>query len=612
MQSSLALTQDMIIVLGLTGFIIAMLMFERIRADAASMVVLVILGFTGIISGQELFQGFSGNAVISVMASMILSTSLDRTGALNRLAGWILRRSKGVEQRLILISSAVAGGMSGFMQNPAVTSLFLPVTARLSSRTGLSLAQLLFPIAVAIILGGQLTMIGNSPLMMLNDLLNSANQNLPSGVATLHTLPMFQPLPIGLALMALGFVYFSFRKYLWFSHSMGSNVSPSTPEHYFANAYGIEGDVYELVITAESSLVGMSIGDAEAEMGAPLLLALHAGNESRMAPPADERLWVGSVIGVMGTHEVVETYAQGKHLKFSQRLRVLGDLFNPAQSGISEAVIPTNSQFVGRTQADLRLRKRYGISLLAINRDGKILRRNIRNLPIRSGDILVFHSNWSDLNQANNDRDFVIITDYPKAEQRPHKLRVALGIFACSMLLALSTLVSLPIALMGGAIAMVVSGVLNMDEAYEAISWKTIFTMACLIPLGIAMDSTGAANWLAQHSIEQLGDGVPDIVIQACVALFTTLLTLVIGNVGATVVMVPMAINIALAANGQPMAYAFLAALCASNNFISHSNPVISMIVGPAGYQTRELWQNGLPITVFYIVVALISVNLMF
>ena len=612
MQSSLALTQDMIIVLGLTGFIIAMLMFERIRADAASMVVLVILGFTGIISGQELFQGFSGNAVISVMASMILSTSLDRTGALNRLAGWILRRSKGVEQRLILISSAVAGGMSGFMQNPAVTSLFLPVTARLSSRTGLSLAQLLFPIAVAIILGGQLTMIGNSPLMMLNDLLNSANQNLPSGVATLHTLPMFQPLPVGLVLMAVGFVYFRYRKYLWFSHSMGSNVSPSTPEHYFANAYGIEGDVYELVITAESSLVGMSIGDAEAEIGAPLLLALHSGNESRMAPPADERLWVGSVIGVMGTHEVVETYAQNKHLKFSQRLRVLGDLFNPAQSGISEAVIPTNSQFIGRTQADLRLRKRYGISLLAINRDGKILRRNIRHLPIRSGDILVFHSNWSDLNQANNDRDFVIITDYPKAEQRPHKLRVALGIFACSMLLALSTLVSLPIALMGGAIAMVVSGVLNMDEAYEAISWKTIFTMACLIPLGIAMDSTGAANWLAQHSIEQLGDGVPDIVIQACVALFTTLLTLVVGNVGATVVMVPMSINIALAAGGNPLAFAMLAALSASNNFLSQSNPVLSMIAGPAGYRQRDLWRTGAPLTLCYLVITIIGVNLMF
>ena len=612
MQSGLALTQDMMIVLGLTGFIIAMLMFERIRADAASLVVLVMLGFTGIISEQELFQGFSGNAVITVMASMFLSTILDRTGALNRLAGWLLRRSKGAEQRLILVSSAVAGGMSGFMQNPAVTSLFLPVAARLSGRTGLSLAQLLFPIAVAIILGGQLTMIGNSPLMMLNDLLRSANQNLPSGVATLNPLPMFTPLPIGLLLLGLGLLYFRFRKYLWFNEDLGSNVSPSTPERYFASAYGIEGDVYELVVTPESGLVGMSIGDAEAEIGAPLLLALHTGNESRMAPPADERLWVGSVIGVMGTHEHVQAYAQNKQLKFSQRLRVLGDLFNPAQSGISEAVIPTNSQFIGRTQADLRLRKRYGISLLAINRDNKILRRNIRQLPIRSGDILVFHSNWSELNQANNDRDFVVITDYPKAEQRPHKLRVALGIFTCSMLLALTTLVPLPIALMGGAIAMVVSGVLNMDEAYAAVSWKTVFTMACLIPLGIAMDSTGAANWLAQHSIEQLGEGVPDWVIQTCVALFTTLLALVVGNVGATVVMVPMAINIALAANGQPMAYAFLAALCASNNFISHSNPVISMIVGPAGYQTRELWRNGLPITVIYIAVALLAVNLMF
>jgi di/tricarboxylate transporter len=347
-------------------------------------------------------------------------------------------------------------------------------------------------------------------------------------------------------------------------------------------------------------------------MGAPLFLALHSGNESRMAPPADQRLDVDSVIGVMGTREQVQAYALSRKLKFSPRLKALGDLFNPAQSGISEAVVPTNSQFVGRAQAELRLRKRYGISLLAINRDKKILRKNIRNLPIRAGDILVFHSNWNDLAQANGNRDFIVITDYPKSEQRPHKLRVALGIFTCSMLLALSSLVPLPIALMAGAIAMVVSGVLNMDEAYASISWKTVFTMACLIPLGIAMDSTGAANWIAQHTIERLGGGVPDWLIQVSVALFTTSLGLIIGNVGATVVMVPMAINIALAADGNPMAYAFLAALSASNNFVSHANPVISMVAGPAGYTARELWRNGLPITILYIAISVLAVNLMF
>jgi di/tricarboxylate transporter len=191
-------------------------------------------------------------------------------------------------------------------------------------------------------------------------------------------------------------------------------------------------------------------------------------------------------------------------------------------------------------------------------------------------------------------------------------MRIALGIFACCMLLALSNLVPISIALMAGAISMVVSGVLNMDEAYTSVSWKTVFTMACLIPLGIAMDSTGAANWLAQHTIENLGYGVPDWVIQASVAIFTTCLSLAIGNVGATVVMVPLAINIALAANGQPMSYAFLAALCASNNFISHANPVILMITGPGGYQSRDLWRNGLPITLLFIVIALLSVNIMF
>jgi di/tricarboxylate transporter len=233
-------------------------------------------------------------------------------------------------------------------------------------------------------------------------------------------------------------------------------------------------------------------------------------------------------------------------------------------------------------------------------------------MPIKAGDMLVFHSIWTDLAQASESRDFVVVTDYPKGAHRPQKLWWALGVFMAAMALALTTLVPVPIALMAGAAAMMVTGVLNMDEAYAAVSWKTVFLMACLIPLGWAMDSTGAAGWLAQHILERIGPDVPNWVLEGAIGLLATAFALVIGNVGATVVMVPMAINVALAAGGSPTAFALVVALSASNNFLSASNPVLAMVSGPAGYRPRDYWRVGGPLTLVYLAIVLVTVNLMF
>ncbi|HEX5757147.1 MAG TPA: SLC13 family permease, partial [Arenimonas sp.] len=226
MDSGLTLTYDMVLVLGLVGLTMAMFMVERIRADATALVILVVLGLSGIVPASQLFDGFSGNAVISIIATMILGAGLDRTGALNRLAAWLLRVSHGLEERLILLGSLMAGLMSGFMQNPAVTALFLPVASRLSSRTGIALSRLLLPIAAAIIMGGGLSMVGNSPLMLLNDLLIAANRNLPSGAATLQPLPMFAPLPVGLALLAAGLLFYRYLGRRWLGDGDDKGPAP--------------------------------------------------------------------------------------------------------------------------------------------------------------------------------------------------------------------------------------------------------------------------------------------------------------------------------------------------------------------------------------------------
>jgi di/tricarboxylate transporter len=615
MDNALTLTNDMKLVLGLVGFTMAMFLFERIRADLVALVVLVVLGITGLIAPEEIFGGFSGNAVMSIIATMILGAGLDRTGALNRLASWLLRRGHGIEQRLLLMTTAIASLNSSFMQNPSVMALFMPVASRLSSRTGLSLQRLLLPIAAAIVMGGAFTMVGNSPLILLNDLLVSANNNLPSGMATLEPLRMFAPLPIGLALVAASLLYFRFhgdRKLKEDTPDGDGAVTPARTESYFANTYGIEGDVFELVVSAESPLVGMSLGEAEAMHDAPLMLALQTGNDTRLAPPADMRIWVGSVLGVMGPRQEVADFAQNHFLRMSSRLRHFGDLFNPSRAGISEAVVPPTSKFIGKTAREMRLRKQNGISLLAINRDKKVIRDNVREEKLRAGDMLVFHSIWQDLGQAAESRDFVVVTDYPKGEQRPHKFKIAMTIFAITIIIALTSKLPVALTLMTGVAGMLLTGVLRMDEAYGAINWKTVFLMAGLIPLGWAMDSSGAAAWVAGHTVERLPDGIPIWALEIAIALLTTAFSLVISHVGATIVMVPMAINLALAAGGNPTAFALIVALSASNNLMTASNPVISMIVGPANYTSRQLWRVGGPLSLIYTVVVVVATNLLF
>ena len=612
MHSDLSLNHSMMLVLALMVFTMAMFMFERFRADVTAFVVMVILGVTGLVGKDQVFAGFASNAVISVIATMVLGAGLERTGALNRLAAWLLRKSKGIEERMVLLTTVMAGLISPTMQNPAVMSLFLPVASRLSARSGVALSRLLLPIVCAIIMGGSLTMVGNSPLLMLNDLMVAANDNLPSGVTTLRPFTMFAPFPIGISLLAACILYFRVIGPRWLGKRDGENVTPVRTQSYFAQAYGIDGDVFELTITSDSPLVGMSVAEAEAQQGAPLLLALRTGNESRLAPPADQMLWVGSVIGVMASRQHVTDYAQANLLRLSSRLRQFGDLFNPSRAGISEAVIPPNSHFIGQTVGDLHLRKSHGISVLAINRDNHVLREKIRALPLKAGDMLVFHSIWQDLAAAASKRDFVVITDYPKEEQRPHKFWLAMLIFAAALTAALTGQLPSSLALMAGAAGMLLTGVVNMDEAYASISWKTVFLMACLLPLGWAMDSSGTANWLAQHILDLLPKAMPAIALQTVIALLTIAFSLVMSQIGATVVMVPMAINMAVATGSNATAFALVVALSASNNFLSVSNPVLAMVAGPAGYRAPDFLKIGAPLTLIYLLVVLLTVNLLF
>ncbi len=232
-------------------------------------------------------------------------------------------------------------------------------------------------------------------------------------------------------------------------------------------------------------------------------------------------------------------------------------------------------------------------------------------MELRAGDTLVLHGFWRDLALAAEARDFVLVTDVPQVEQRPSKIWHALIFFALAMGLGLFTDLRLPVAMLVGAVGMLLAGVLSMEEAYKAINWKTIFIIASLIPLGLAMDSTGAATWMAQEIMVHLGT-LPQWALQACVAVLALMFSQVISNVGATVMMVPMAINIALASGGNPAVYAMIVAISTSNTFLLPSaSPVLLVVAGPGGYRSADFLRIGLPLTVLMLVTCLIGVNML-
>ncbi len=611
---ALTLTPEMIMVLALVGFTMLMLVLEWIRADMVALLVVVTIGLTGLIPSDRVFNGFAGNAVIAIMAIMIMGEGLDRAGVLNLTANFVIRMARGVESRLGVVINLVTSLFSAVIPSQALAALMIPVSSRLSARTGVPLSRLLLPMAFCILTATNTTLIANSPLIVLNDLIASANVNLPPGAHTIPRFGLFSVTPIGLTLALVGVLYFYLfgRKLLPGHEDERLKVTPGRTETYFAETYGIGGELAELTVTAESALVGMSIGEAESLYQAPLILAIKSGNDARMAPPADHVIWVGSILGVLGPRDQLSQFANNQLCRLSSRMRQLGELFNPSRAGISEVVIPPVSRFIKHTVAELRLRKRFGISVLAVNRGDQVFRDDVRAVSLRAGDTVVLYSNWRDLALAAEDKDLVVVTDIPKEEQRPGKIWQAVGFFVMAKCLALFTNLDLSVAMMTGAVGMLLTGVLNMDEAYRAINWKTIFVTACLIPLGWSMDSTGTAAWVAQEVLQHLGGAAP-WVLQLCLAVLTLLFSQVMSNVGATVMMVPIAISVAVATGGNPSAYALIVAVSSSNTFlISSGHPALMMVTGPGGYRGKDFLRVGVPLTVLVLVVTLVGINLMF
>ena len=603
--------------------------FEIVGVDVAAATVMVLLGLTtllapymgleqGLVDNKHLFDGFASNAVMSIIAVMIIGAGLDKTGIMSKVAAFILSIGGTTETRIIPIISATVGFISSFMQNVGAAALFLPVVSRISARSGLPMSRLLMPMGFTAILGGTMTMVGSSPLILLNDLILTSNKALPAD-QQMDTWGLFSVTPVGAALILTGIAYFVIAgRFVLPKTKSESSTIGTDPMQYFHDVYGVNYQISELVVVQGSSLIGQQFDDIEGAYRVRIIANKQSGEAARIGPGTlarDTEVLEGMVLGVVADPGDLDHFVQKYDLKKRSQLRSFSESLSASKAGIAEVVIPPGSSLIGKSARDVWMRKTYGIALIGLHRDGETLREgdDIRSMAFHPGDTLVVHTAWNALERIEKDRDFVVVTtEYPRAEEvRPHKILPASIFFGIALFMVLFTDIRLSVALLTGAIGMVLSGVLNIEEAYDAVSWKTVFLLASLIPLGLAVETTGTAKWIADQVLLVVGH--MDIwVIQLAIAVLATFFTLVMSNVGATVLLVPLAVNIAIGAGANPAVFALTVAIATSNSFLIPTHQVNALIMGPGGYRVADFLKAGGVMTILFLVVMMVMMNLVF
>jgi di/tricarboxylate transporter len=385
---------------------------------------------------------------------------------------------------------------------------------------------------------------------------------------------------------------------------------------YFQDVYGLDYSLFEVVVPAESNLVGKFLDDVEKQERIRIIAA-QVQDELRIGPGSlarDTGIQAGTVLGILAAPHNLKAFVKRHDLKLRKDIETFTEALSPAKSGIGEVVIPPGSNLIGKSARDVWMRKTYGIAMVALHRNGETLREGdgIRDLPLQAGDTLVVHTTWDALARLEQDRNFVVVTtEFPHEELRPKKVYWAGLFFAIALFLVLFTDTRLSVALLTGAVGMVLSGVLSVEEAYEAVSWKTVFLLASLIPLGLAVETTGTAKWIADQTLSVVGH-MPLWVIQASVAVLATFFTLVMSNVGATVLLVPLAVNIAIGAGANPAVFALTVAIATSNSFLIPTHQVNALIMGPGGYRVPDFLRAGGIMTILFLVVSLLAMSIVF
>ncbi|NOY66827.1 MAG: SLC13 family permease, partial [Gammaproteobacteria bacterium] len=365
-------------------------------------------------------------------------------------------------------------------------------------------------------------------------------------------------------------------------------------------------------ITKDSPMLGKNVLDLEKEYKVRIL-AMCEGKKEPIWPHRDTELVAGANIALLAAPEGLSAFSEAGKINPKPRLQIFSDLLSALRTGIAEVVIPPGSALIGKSAEDLWMRKTYGLAIIAIHRGGETIREGVRATPFEAGDTLVGYTTWDALARLAKDRNFVVVTvDYPHEDLRPQKVGWAGLFFGIALALVIFSDLRLSVSLLFGAVGMIISGVIKIEEAYQAVSWKTVFLLASLIPLGLAVETSGTAKFIAEQTLDLFGENPVIWHVQLAIAILATFFTLVMSNVGATVLLVPLAVNIAIGAGADPAIFALTVAIATSNSFLIPTHQVNALIMGPGGYRVPDYMKAGGIMTILFLVVMMVMMNIIF
>ncbi len=587
------MTLSIALLLAVLGVAMVLFSLEHLPADVVGLGVLLLLILLGLLPPEQAFAGFGSDTVVMILGILVLTATLVRTGVAEMVVNRMLKFGNDHPQWLVSAIMGVAAGFSAFISNTATAALLTPVVITLARRIHRPVSKLLMPLAFASILSSSVTLISSSTNIVIGGLMTE--YGLPS-------LGMFELTPIGLPIMVIGLIYML----LVGQHLIPDRTGSPQDEHPF----DIRPYAAEVTILPNSPLAGKMLRESNLGQNLDLtvLRVLRNGNHY-LAPRPDLRLDVGDELLVEGQHSDILRVKEAVGIAIKSDV-TLADLAWPEQEEqFVEAIVLPNSPMIGRTLKSLDLRRRYNVQLLGINRHGQTIYRKLSQIPFRVGDQLLLQGRPSDLTAREREHFFRVIGTINRQRPDVHHAPQAVLIFVGMLILVALNILSLPVAMLLGALLAFLTHCITPSAAYREIEWKAVVVIGSMLALGKAMQYTGTAEFLATQIAHLFAHTSPIGLLSAFFTL-TMLLTQPMSNQAAAVVVLPVALQTAIRLGLNPRTMAIMIAVGASCSFITPLEPACLIVFGPGRYKFTDFVRVGLPLTALIYLIAIILVPL--
>ncbi len=568
------------------GAALALLVSNRMPADGVGLAVIVALILTGTATPAEAFIGFGHPATLTVASVLVLSAGVQRTGITDGVALWLRRHAWQSEGRLLRLQSVLVAGISAFVSNTATVAVFLPVSLSVARERSFSPSRFLIPLSFASLLGGTCTLIGTSTNIVVASLVVDHH---------LKPMGMFEFLPVGLAITVVGLIYLT---------TIAPRLVPDRrPGQDLATAYHLRRFLTEVEIAPGSHLAGRTLERSRlSELYDLDVLEIHRG-ETRIPASSRTVLQEGDVLLIGAPVDTIRKIQGTEGLRLrSEAKSDLGDILGGGNV-LAEAVVPPGSPLEGRSLKASAFRNKFGVTAIAIYHHREMIRDRVGRVPVGVGDVLLLYGPKSRLRDLAGFPEVLSVVQILPPRPRRKLGKVSVLIVGLTVALATTGAVSLLKAVVGGAALMILSGCLSMRETYRAIDRRTIFLLAGMISLGLAMERSGAAAYAARHVMER-ASGLGPVALLAATFGTTIVLTEMITNNACAVIMTPIAIAAARDFGLDPRPFAFAVAFAASASFLTPFGYQTNMFVyGPGGYRFQDFARVGFPLTLICITV---------